>query len=208
MKKLTILLPLVAILTGCASMQSVSDSDLQLIFDTAITKIRERLAEKSEEIPTPPTPGTTPVEVDPPPLTIAADEVDYSSLRWEFGGFNGRGAVPSPETRISNLAISGKNMSFTFAAGSCVTLGAKNASDTGVVMVCLFAKDASGTWRGGKFDWIADNRGARRDLNHITGSTPYSNWSSSWIPNPADAAFVLVSTTGRRCNVIKSTWRR
>ena len=195
-----------SLLSGCSTVQRVVNDDAtQLLFNRALDRLQARLEEKAiAATNNPAEPGTSPI-VAP---STKDDAVDYALLRWEFGGFNGRGALLDADTRISNLAISGNNMSFQFASGSCVTLGAKSASDTGTIIVCLFAKDASGTWRGGKFDWIADNRGARRELHHITGSKPYNNWSAAWIPNPAETAFVLVSMSGRRSNVIKGSWQR
>lgn len=190
------------VFTGCALLNTLaSDERVQAEFNRALERLQARLEEKADK----------PTDPEAPP-TVApdnkADEVDYASLRWEFGGFNGSRALMDANTRISNLTFRGNSLYFKFAQGSCVSLGAKSASDTGSVMVCVFFKDASGSWRGGKFDWIADNRNATRELHHINGSTPYSNWQSSWIPNPAESCFVLVSMSGRRSNVIKGRWQR
>ena len=186
------------VFTGCASLQRLtSDERTQELFNRALERLQARLEEKADP--------------EAPPIVAPdnkADEVDYASLRWEFGGFNGSKAPMDANTRISNLTFRGNSLYFKFASGSCVTLGAKSASDTDSVMVCVFFEDASGSWRGGKFDWIADNRNATRELHHINGSTPYSNWQSSWIPNPAESCFVLVSMQGRRSNVIKGRWQR
>ncbi len=184
-------------LTGCQSINL--DERTQELFNRALERLQARLEEKADK------PDETPPIVAP---DNKADEVDYASLRWEFGGFNGSKAPMDANTRISNLTFRGNSLYFKFAQGSCVSLGAKSASDTDSVMVCVFFKDASGSWRGGKFDWIADNRNATRELHHVNGSTPYSNWQSSWIPNPAESCFVLVSMQGRRSNVIKGRWQR
>jgi hypothetical protein len=190
------------VFTGCALLDTVaSDERTQELFDRALAKLQARLEEKADK----------PTDPEDPPIVAPdnkADEVAYASLRWDYGGFNGSKALMDANTRISNLTFRGNSLYFKFAQGSCVTLGAKSASDTGSVMVCVFFKDASGSWRGGKFDWIADNRNATRELHHVNGSTPYSNWQSSWIPNPAESCFVLVSMQGRRSNVIKGRWQR
>jgi len=139
----------------------------------------------------------------------ATDEVEFASLRWEFGGFNGAGGKLKEGATISNLQMSSNGLHFDSVKNVCVALGAKSTSDTDSILVCFFAKDSSGDWRGGKFDWIADNRGNSRGLNHITGSTPYSNWSDSWIPNPCESAFLLInSTTKERSNALKGVWKR
>lgn len=187
-------------LCGCASLQRLtSDERTQELFNRALAKLQARLEEKADK------PDEAPPIVAP---DTQADEVDYASLRWEFGGFNGSKAPMDANTRIGNLTFRGNSLYFKFAQGSCVTLGAKSASDTDSIMVCVFFKDASGSWRGGKFDWIADNRNATRELHHVNGSKPYSNWQSSWIPNPAESCFVLVGMQGRRSNVIKGRWQR
>lgn len=195
-------LGLMFLLCGCASLQRLtSDERVQELFNRALERLQARLEEKADK----------PTDPEAPPIVAPdnkADEVDYASLRWDYGGFNGSKAPMDANTRISNLTFRGNSLYFKFASGSCVTLGAKSASDTASVMVCVFFKDASGSWRGGKFDWIADNRNATRDLHHVNGSAPYSNWQSSWIPNPAETAFVLVSMSGRRSNVIKGRWQR
>ena len=142
------------------------------------------------------------------PNTPQGDEVPYNELNWQYGGYNGSKNAIDPNTQIADLRFSKNGLSFRFAKGSCVTLGAKSSSDTDSIMVNVFYKDASGNYRGGKFDWIADNRNQSRDLNHVFGSKPYENWTSSWIPNPADAVFVLTSTSGKRSNTIKGTHQR
>ena len=141
--------------------------------------------------------------------TESLDDVPFSSLVWQYGGFNGTGATLKSGATISNLQMSSNGLHFDSVKNVCVVLGASSTSDTKSILVCFFCKDSSGAWRGGKFDWIADNRGNRRDLNHITGSTPYGGWSASWIPNPCECAFVLVNNkTKSRSNVIEGTWKR
>jgi hypothetical protein len=140
---------------------------------------------------------------------VNADEVDYSLLRWTMGGEN-KATAPLDETaRISNLTFGGNNLRFDSIPNVCQSLGATDKADAGAVIVCLFLKRSDGTWTGGKFDWIADNRGNTRGLHHCTDSPGYNGWTMAGTTSPIDAAFVLVSVrTGKRSNVIKGVWTR
>jgi hypothetical protein len=140
---------------------------------------------------------------------VNADEVDYSLLHWTMGGEN-KATAPLDETaRISNLAFSGNNLRFDSIPSVCQVLGATDKADAGAVLVCLFLKRTDGVWTGGKFDWIADNRGNTRGLHHCTDSPGYNGWTMAGTTSPIDAAFVLVSVrTGKRSNVIKGVWKQ
>ena len=73
-------------------------------------------------------------------------------------------------------------------------------------LACLFVKDNSGRWVGGKFDWISSSRRSRNFENIFNG---YSQWSLANVPNPCQAAFVIASADGkRRSNVLVGTWSR
>lgn len=198
-----LLLPAIILTSGCASLQSIlSDADAQALFDKAIAKLEQRL-----DKPTTPTP-TDPTTPTPTPPNTAVDEVDYASLVWSNGGFNGKGSRLDPVARISNLTFTKSALSYKWAGGGCEALGASSAGDAGATICAVFFQGSNGIWYGGKFDWISTSR-TSREMKHINGSDPYSNWDASVISNPADACFVIVSVkTGTRTNVIKSRWQR
>ena len=148
------------------------------------------------------TPGTPSSASIPAPST-AGDEVAFSSLRFTYGNFNGSGAgLSSP--RISSLRFSSNALSYSWAGANLSSWGmSANQADA---ICCLFLQNSGGAWVGGKFDWISSSR-TSRDLNHVRGG--YGGWSLGGIPNPARAAFVIISADGRRrSNVIAGTWRR
>lgn len=133
----------------------------------------------------------------------AGDEAPFSSFRFSYGGFKGGGAALS-EPRIANLRISGGSMSYSWAGPTLAAWGLGN-SEAGAVC-CLFVKNSSGAWVGGKFDWISTSR-TSRSLGHVTGG--YEGWSLAGVPNPCEAAFVIINSSGsRRSNVIAGTWQR
>ena len=135
--------------------------------------------------------------------SAAADQAPFSSFRFTYGGFNGSGAGLS-EPRIANLRISGGSMSYSWAGPTLAAWGMGN-SEAGAIC-CLFVKNSAGAWIGGKFDWISTSR-TSRSLNHVTGG--YGGWTLAGVPNPCEAAFVIINASGsRRSNVIAGTWQR
>jgi hypothetical protein len=135
-------------------------------------------------------------------LTVG-DEAPFSAFQFTYGGFNGSGAALS-EPRIANLRISGGSLSYSWTGPTLAAWGLGDR-DAGA-LCCLFVKNNAGAWIGGKFDWISTSR-TSRDLGHVTGG--YNGWSLSGVPNPCEAAFVIVNAGGsRRTNVIAGTWQR
>lgn len=131
------------------------------------------------------------------------DAVDFASLNWTMGGFNGSGATLSSPT-IQGLNISGGSMSYSWAGPNLSAWGLSSSSAG--ALACLFVQKSDGTWVGGKFDWISSSR-TSRDLSHCFSK--YNGWSLRDVPNPCKAAFVIVSKDGsKRSNVISATWTR
>lgn len=132
-----------------------------------------------------------------------ADNVDFTALSWDYGGFGGKLATLS-DCRITDLKVSSGGLSYRWAEGGCEALGAANRGDASKTLACLFVlcRDASGaeSWRGGKFDWISTNR-TTRDFKNI--KTGYHGWKISDVENATRYAFVIVDENGkRRSNVI------
>lgn len=135
--------------------------------------------------------------------TATVDAVAFSSLNWSYGGFNGSAAALS-SARIGNFNISGNKMTYSWTGDTLSSWGLGN--DQADALCCLFVKKADGTWVGGKFDWISTSR-TSRTLEHVTGG--YNGWTLSGVPNPCEAAFVIVSKNGsKRTNVIAGSWQR
>ena len=131
------------------------------------------------------------------------DGVSFSKLNWTFGGFNGSGAVEDG-VKLSGLSFSNSGLSFHYER-DLSAWGLSHGNSDGAV-ACLFVKKSDGTWVGGKFDWISSSRTSRSFAGHVPG---YVGWTLAGVPNPCEAAFVIVSVDGkRRSNVISSTWAR
>jgi hypothetical protein len=147
----------------------------------------------------PPATPETPTQPDTP----AADEADYSAFTWAYGGFNGSRAALS-EPRIASLRMDGMSgLSYRWAGPDLSAWGLGH-TDAGA-LACLFVRRSDGSWIGGKFDWISSSR-TTRDFRNLGG---YGGWTLTGIPNPTQAAFVIVSADGRRrSNVIIAEWRR
>jgi hypothetical protein len=150
--------------------------------------------------------GSTTVE--PAPIPTDKDQVPYADLEWKYGGFKGEGAKSIVNlAEIGSLTVQRNTMYYKWVKGGCENFGANNAHDAGYTICAIFFKNAEGKYVGGKFDWISTDR-LSRGLGHINGSTPYGGWTSDWILNPSDVAFVIVGTNGNRTNVIKGSWAR
>ena len=131
-----------------------------------------------------------------------ADEVPYGSLKWTYGGISGRGYGASGVS-ISGLRISGRSLSFHYGTNLSAWGYSKDAIGG---YACLFVQKEDGSWVGGKFDWISSSRSSR-GLENVFGG--YSGWTLSGVPNPCQAAFVILDASKkRRSNVIAGTWYR
>lgn len=152
---------------------------------------------------TPPSldPGTG--EALPPGLDSYLDAVSYGSFNWTYGGFNGAGA-PHSGVNISGLRFVGNSLHFNYV--NDLSAWGLSDGDAGGALACFFVKNTEGQWVGGKFDWISSSRKSR-GLEHCLSG--YGGWSMRGIPNPCQAAFVIVSPNGkRRSNVLAGTWTR
>lgn len=143
--------------------------------------------------------GTTPSATSDAVPTPPEGDVPYGDLDFCWGGFRGGSAKLVKESCIKNLKIRGDGMSYSWESGGCEKLGAKDRSDAGNTLACLFCKN-DGRWRGGKFDWISTSR-TSRSFENINGG--YNGWDPSAISKAEKYAFVIVSKDGkRRTNVI------
>lgn len=135
--------------------------------------------------------------------TNVIDDVFFGELQWVFGRFNGADAVKDGVI-IGSLEMDGKGLKFQYVSDlSCWGMG---HTDYSGALACLFVCDNDNNWVGGKFDWISSSRQKRDFANIYSG---YRGWTLSNTPNPCMAAFVIVSSDGkRRSNVITATWER
>lgn len=126
------------------------------------------------------------------------DGVDFSMLKWNWGGFSGGGAKLDAKARIYNLSVKSSGMTYKWMQGGCENLGAKSKEDA-ACLACLFCL-IGGSWVGGKFDWISTSR-LSRDFKNI--SDGYCGWDRQAVSKADKFAFVIVSKDGkRRTNVI------
>lgn len=127
-------------------------------------------------------------------ISSTADAVDFSALRWEYGGFGGKGAVAVNGCTISGLKVSSSGMSYKWEGGGCEQLGASSRTAADCI-AALFVRGSDGQWRGGKFDWISTSR-TTRDFKNI--SEGYHGWPTDAIGSAKGYAFVVVSSDGKR----------
>lgn len=136
------------------------------------------------------------------------DEVPFKELNWVYGGLTGVKSEYSLAT-ITGLSASGNNMSYKWTVDSVTATKALNSADKvkADLVACLFVKNSSGKWVGGKFEWISVSRTTRQFGNIL--NKHYNGWSLNGVPNPCDCAFVIVNpVTKTRTNVVKGVWKR
>jgi len=140
---------------------------------------------------------------DPAALGSAGDMVPFGALNWTYGGEKCSGAGHSGVT-ISGLSMNANALSFKY--NTDLSVWGISHGDTGNAWACLFVKNNAGQWVGGKMDWISSSR-TSRDYHNVYGG--YNGWTLHDVPNPCEAAFVIVHKSGKkRSNVITTTWRR
>ena len=162
-----------------------------------------------------PEPEPTPEQPESPteqfPPGTGEDEVDYAAMQWLYGdGFNGSKAVKTG-TQLSNLWFSNNHARWTWD----INMSAWGFPQSSHMEYCaMFVRRKDGAWVGGKFDWVSSAHTAHV-LHHIYPpgqDINYRNWKTfdwSSVPNPAEAAFVVVTADGkRRSNIIKGSWAR
>lgn len=137
-------------------------------------------------------------------VPAVGDAVGYGSLGWRYGGVSCGGAQQTSAT-IKGLKVSGNSLSFSWGGDDLSSWGLSKDDASGAY-ACLFVMTSSGSWVGGKFDWISTSRTSRSLENVLSG---YEGWSLANVPNPCQAAFVIVSSDKKkRTNVISTTWNR
>jgi hypothetical protein len=120
------------------------------------------------------------------------EPVDFTSLVWARGGFNGEhAALDSP--RISGLRVHSNGLSFTYDT-DLSSWGYAHTDHLGA-LACLFTRH-NGRWEGGKFDWISSSR-ITRDFHNIRVDH-YFGWRPEHLDSAEAVAFVIVSSDGRR----------
>ena len=187
------------VFTGCALLDTVaSDERVQAEFDRAVAEIMAAL-DKPDDGGTVETP-TAPQPEEPTAPGATVDAVDYASLRWSMGGFNGSKAALHDGVEIGSLNVGRDGMSYRWVRGGCEQLGAGSRTDFSKTLACIFYRDGSGAWVGGKFDWISTSRTTRDFKNTHSG---YNGWNASAFDAATEFAFVIVGTGGRRTNVIR-----
>lgn len=124
----------------------------------------------------------------------SSDAVDFASLEWAWGGFNGSKAKLVDGAEIGSLKVTADGMSYKWVAGGCEQLGALSRTDADHTLACLFVR-VGGKWQGGKWEWISTSR-TTRDFKNVREG--YGGWDASALGKATAFAFVIVSDDGKR----------
>ena len=146
------------------------------------------------------TPEPTPAPDDSAtsPETSSPDEVDFASLEWCYGGFNG-GKATLADCRIKSLKVTRSGLSYAWERGGCEDLD-RSCSHSNPCCTCALFCRIGGKWVGGKFDHISTDR-RTRGFENIDGR--YGGWDHGALSEATAFAFVIEDDGGkRRTNVI------
>jgi len=129
----------------------------------------------------------------------SSDAVDFASLDWRWGGFNGSKAKLAEGAEIGSLKVTADGMSYKWVKGGCEKLD-KNCSHSNPCCTCALFCLVDGRWIGGKWEHISTDR-TTRDFKNVKEG--YGGWDASAIGKATAYAFVILDDGAKkRTNVI------
>jgi hypothetical protein len=131
------------------------------------------------------------------PLPGPAPAWTPAASTWQGPNFSG--ATIDPRVTLRSAHIEGGNVRLDYDPLPADWPKQVNAPG----MLCLFTKQADGSWLGGKFEWL-DPGQTSKSLGNINNG--YNGWSRP--ATGAETAVVIFSTDGsRHSNPAYTTWR-
>ena len=133
----------------------------------------------------------------------SGDEVDFSKLRWVYGGVNGSKAVESSCVQIRNLRVDvGSRISYAWArARFRRTLKEWGLADSDASALAVFGYRIDNIYKCGKMDWISTSRTSRSWKNIKDG---YGGWNDKECSAASEFIFLILSKDAKkRSNVIR-----
>ena len=135
---------------------------------------------------------------DPPPQATTPDSsAVLSPITW-IAGYSCQG---TPEQILKSVSVKGGKISFSYNSYSWPSKVVEVEVDA---VACFFIKQADGSWKGGKFDWIRKGGQGTKGTENITGG--YGGHVAP--PSGTDCAFVWGSIDGKRqSNPVFCKWQ-
>lgn len=133
----------------------------------------------------------------------SGDEVDFSKLKWVYGGVDGSKAVEHAGVQIRNLRVTvGSKFSYAWArARFRRTLKEWGLADNDASALAVFGYKFDNIYKCGKMDWISTSRTSRSWKNIKDG---YGGWNNNECSAASEFIFLILSKDGRkRSNVIR-----
>ena len=129
----------------------------------------------------------------------SSDTVDFASLDWCWGGFNGAKAKPVDGCEIGSLKVTADGLSYKWVKGGCEQLD-KNCSHSNPCCTCALFCRVDGKWIGGKWEHISTDR-TTRDFKNVKKG--YGGWDASVLGKATAYAFVILDDGAKkRTNII------
>jgi hypothetical protein len=131
------------------------------------------------------------------------DEVDFSKLKWVYGGEDGSKAIESTGVQIKNLRVNvGSRISYSWARTKFKrTLKEWGLEDSDASAFAIFGYLYGDSYKCGKMDWISTSRTFRSWENIKDG---YKGWNDKECSASNDFIFLILSKDRKkRSNVIR-----
>ena len=115
-----------------------------------------------------------------------------------FGSPNCSKAIEDPDTRIKDLKMSSKGLSYKWAKGSLANWGIKDKHDASALAIAGYQDGQS--FLCGKFDWISTDR-LTRSFENIEDH--YNGWDPQAFHKAPHRCFFIMSKDGKkRTNIL------
>lgn len=137
---------------------------------------------------TPPTPPSVPTPVPTPAPVQNEDKID-----WCWGGFKGSGAKVDNTCVLSGLSAGNDKIAFKWVTNIPSNWARKSTEKGNLVIFAVFVRSGDG-WKGGKVDWIDENRSSRSTENIKDG---YNGWSFESYKSAKEVAICVCSIDGK-----------
>lgn len=150
--------------------------------------------------------AATPTQADEPSSgtqpsasPASSDAVDFASLEWAWGGFNGSNAKLTEGAEIGSLKVTADGMSYKWVKGGCEQLD-KSCSHSNPCCTCALFCLVDGKWVGGKWEHISTDR-TTRDFKNVKKG--YGGWDAFALGKATAYAFVILDDGAKkRTNII------
>lgn len=140
---------------------------------------------------------------DPTPISEPTPTPSTEKLDWCWGGFKGSGAKVDNTCVLSGLSAGNDKIAFRWVTNIPSNWAKKSTEKGNLVIFSVFVRSGDG-WKGGKVDWIDENRSSRSTENIKDG---YNGWSFESYKSAKEVGICVCSVDGKYRSALLSVKR-